>query len=73
MSTTGGTCAADVKMQRADCDLGALAPGQSVVLTVELRPRSTGDFVDAAQVSASSPSDPVPDNDSARVTTTITH
>jgi hypothetical protein len=52
------------------CDGGALAPGASVTITVDVTPKISGQLVSAFTVSAQQ-ADPVPGNNSVTVQTTV--
>jgi uncharacterized repeat protein (TIGR01451 family) len=67
ISTSQGSCS-----QNATCNLGTIANGGNVVVTVTVKAPTRGNFTDTAKVSASSPSDPVSSNNSKSLTTKVT-
>jgi uncharacterized repeat protein (TIGR01451 family) len=68
-TTTQGSCR--LLNRRVRCELGDIATFGSATVTINVRPIRTGGVTNTATVSATSPTDPVPGNNSASATTTV--
>jgi hypothetical protein len=67
VKTTAGTCAGSAPVR---CELGTIAPGATVNVTLIGRARVAGSLVNGVTVSAPQP-DPVPANIVAKATTAV--
>jgi len=70
-SSTQGTCAPKPQQGVVACSIGAMASGATVTITIVLKPTKKGDFTETATVTLTSPTDPVPANNTASVTTRV--
>jgi uncharacterized repeat protein (TIGR01451 family) len=70
-SSTQGTCAPKPHSQTVVCSIGTLARGQTVTITLVIKPTKKGTFTDTAIVSLTSPNDPVSGNNTSSVTTQV--
>ena len=70
-SSSQGTCAPKPKQLLVICNLGTLANGADATVTIVVKPTQKGNFTDTATVSAISPDDPNPNNNSNSVTTKV--
>lgn len=68
-ATTRGSCTST--QQAVACSVGALAVGDSAVITVELKRSSAGTVTNTATVSSTSVNDPIDGNNSTTQTTTV--
>jgi len=71
VTSTVGTCAPKPQQQTVVCSIGNLASGQSVTITLVIKPTRKGAFVNVAIATLTSPNDPVSGNNSASVTTQV--
>jgi uncharacterized repeat protein (TIGR01451 family) len=67
--TTQGHCRLQTRL--VSCQLGDIATFGSVTVTITVRPTRGGVVTNTATVSATSPADPIPGNNSASATTTV--
>ena len=72
VTTTQGSCTIKPAKRLVTCTLGNLAAGGTVTVTIVVKPTSKGVISNTAEVTASSPPDPVAANNSATATTTVT-
>jgi uncharacterized repeat protein (TIGR01451 family) len=70
-STTQGTCSSKPSKNTVTCSLGALASGASATVRIVVKPTSKGTLTDTASVSAASPPDSNPANNSDSETTVV--
>jgi uncharacterized repeat protein (TIGR01451 family) len=70
-SSTVGTCTPRPQQQTVVCSLGTLASGQTVTITLVIKPTKKGAFTDVAIATLTSPNDPVSGNNTASVTTQV--
>jgi uncharacterized repeat protein (TIGR01451 family) len=70
-STTQGTCAAKPAKRLVTCNLGNLAAGATVTVSISVKPTAKGTIVNTAQVTASSPPDPNTTNNRDSESTTV--
>jgi len=70
-STSQGSCAPKPKQLLVVCNLGTVANGAGAIVTIVVKPTQKGDFTDTASVSATSPNDPNPNNNTSSVTTKV--
>ena len=68
-TTTQGACTST--RTSVDCDLGTVAAGASVIVTVDIGTRRPGNFSITAAVDSASPQDPTTSNNSATVATVV--
>ena len=71
VTSTQGSCAPRPHSQLVVCNVGAMANGTTVTVTLTLKPTKKGSFINTASVTATSPTDPVPGNNTSSVTTTV--
>jgi hypothetical protein len=53
------------------CDLGTMASGTTVTVSLLVKPTKKGDYINTATVSATSPNDPVSTNNKDSITTIV--
>jgi uncharacterized repeat protein (TIGR01451 family) len=71
-TTTQGTCSGKGAGKRiVTCNLGNLAAGQVVTITITVKPTDQGTIVNYVEVSATSPADPNTGNNSDTETTVV--
>jgi len=70
-SSSQGSCAPKPKQLLVVCNLGTMANGVTAVVTIVVKPTQKGNFTDTATVSATSPNDPDPNNNTSSVTTKV--
>ena len=70
-TTTQGTCTIKPAKRLVTCNLGNIASGASVTVTIVIKPTSKGTITNTVSVSASSPPDPNLANNTAIATTTV--
>ena len=70
-STTQGSCSLKPEKLQVACSLGAIAGGGTVIVTIVVKPNKKGQITNTATVSAGSPTDPNPANNSASAATTV--
>jgi uncharacterized repeat protein (TIGR01451 family) len=70
-STTQGTCSLKPSKTEVACNLGTVASGGIVTVTIMVKPNKKGQITNTATVSASSPPDPNTANNTATATTTV--
>src|SRR5262249_35424455 len=71
-SSSQGTCAPRPHSQAVDCNVGTMASGATVTITIVAKPTVKGTFVNTATVTATSPTDPNTVNNTSSVTTKVT-
>ena len=71
VTSTQGTCAPRPHSQLVVCDIGSMANGATVTVTLTLKPTTKGSFTNTVSVTAASPNDPVSGNNTASVTTKV--
>jgi len=71
VSATTGTCAPRPQQQTVVCSIGTLASGQSVTITLVIKPTKKGAFTNTAIATLTAPNDPVSSNNTASVTTQV--
>jgi uncharacterized repeat protein (TIGR01451 family) len=71
VSSTQGTCAPRPHSQFVVCNVGAMANGSTVTVTLVLKPTVKGSFINTASVASTSPNDPVSGNNTSSVTTAV--
>jgi len=71
-TSTQGSCAPTPHQQSVVCNVGTMASGAKVTVTLVIKPTTKGNFTDTAGVSATSPNDPVSTNNTSSVTTKVT-
>src|SRR5947209_2338258 len=69
--TTKGSCVLKPSKNIVSCDIGSVASGSSVTITIVVKPTSKGTITNTASVTAASPPDPNTANNTATVTTTV--
>jgi len=72
VSSTQGSCAPTPHSQQVVCNIGTVANGGTVTVTLTLKPTTKGTFTNMATVASTSPNDPVSGNNTASVTTRVT-
>ena len=70
-ATPQGTCAYNSSKHRVTCQLGDVARGAALRVTIVVKPTQTGRLVNRASISSTSPADPNLSNNSAGSTTQI--
>ena len=70
-SSSQGSCAPKPKQLLVVCNLGTVANGAGAIVTIVVKPTQKGNFTDTATVSATSPNDPNPSNNTSSVTTRV--
>ena len=68
-STTQGTCS--ISKATVTCDLGTIANGGTVTITINVKPTKKGQITNTVSISSASPPDPNPGNNTASATTTV--
>jgi uncharacterized repeat protein (TIGR01451 family) len=71
-TSTQGSCGPRPKSQAVDCNVGTMASGAVVTITLLVKPTQKGTYVNTATVSATSPADPNTSNNTSQATTTVT-
>jgi uncharacterized repeat protein (TIGR01451 family) len=71
-TSTQGTCAPRPHSQIVDCNIGTMASGATVTVTLVVKPTQKGSYINTATVKATSPSDPNSANNTSSVTTVVT-
>ena len=71
-TSTQGTCGQRPHSQAVDCNVGTMASGATVTITIVAKPTVKGMFVNTATVSSTSPTDPNQANNTSSVTTNVT-
>jgi uncharacterized repeat protein (TIGR01451 family) len=72
-TTSQGSCAAKPTQNGVlTCSLGPLAAGSDATVTLIVRASKKGTYTDTATVSEIAPGDPIPANNTSRVTTAVT-
>jgi uncharacterized repeat protein (TIGR01451 family) len=69
VSTTQGTCS--ISKLTVSCNLGTIATGATVTITINVKPTRKGQITNTVTVSSTSPPDPNTANNSASATTTV--
>jgi uncharacterized repeat protein (TIGR01451 family) len=70
-ATTQGSCTVKPAKRLVTCNLGAMAAGATVTVTISVKPTSKGTITNVAQVTAASPPDPnTANNDTEAATVT---
>jgi uncharacterized repeat protein (TIGR01451 family) len=69
VSTTKGTCS--IRKSQVNCSIGTMASGESVVITITVKPTRKGTITNSVTVSATSPPDPNTANNTATATTVV--
>ena len=70
-TTTKGSCVLKPSKNIVSCDIGSVASGASVTITIVVKPTSKGTITNSASVTAVSPPDPNTANNTATATTTV--
>jgi uncharacterized repeat protein (TIGR01451 family) len=70
-TSTQGSCTLKPSKNLVACDIGAMANGASVTITIVVKPTSKGTITNTASVTATSPTDPNTTNNTATATTTV--
>ena len=70
-STTQGTCTAKPAKRLVTCNLGNLAAGATITVTISVKPTSKGTITNSARAVAASPPDPNTANNADTETTTV--
>jgi uncharacterized repeat protein (TIGR01451 family) len=70
-STSQGTCSLKPSKTEVGCNLGTVASGGTVTVTIVVKPNKKGPLANTVTVSAASPSDPNTANNTATATTTV--
>lgn len=70
-STSQGTCSVKPAKRLVTCNLGNLAAGSIVTVTISVKPTSKGTISNTAQAVAASPTDPNTANNADTETTTV--
>jgi hypothetical protein len=70
-TTTQGTCSQKPTRGRITCSLGAMASGQTVTVTLVVKPTSKGTITNTVSVQATSPPDPNSSNNTSSETTRV--
>ncbi len=70
-STTQGTCSLKPDKTAVTCNLGTIASGGTVTVTITVKPNKKGQITNTATVTAASPPDPNTANNTATATTTV--
>ena len=71
-TSTQGSCTPRPHSQIVDCNIGTMASGATVTVTLLVKPTQKGSYTNTATVKATSPSDPNSANNTSSVTTTVT-
>jgi len=71
-TSTQGSCVPRPHSQIVDCNIGTMASGATVTVTLLVKPTQKGSYTNTATVKATSPSDPNSANNTSSVTTTVT-
>ena len=71
-TSTQGTCTPRPHSLIVDCNIGTMASGATVTVTLVVKPTQKGNYTDTATVKATSPSDPNLANNTSSVTTVVT-
>ena len=71
-TSSQGTCAQRPHSQSVDCNVGTMASGATVTITIVAKPTVKGTFVNTATISATSPTDPNTANNTSSITTNVT-
>src|SRR5262249_38135502 len=71
-SSTQGSCAPRPHELVVACNIGTMASGATVTMTIVAKPTKKGSYTNTATVSSSSPNDPVSGNNTSSVTTNVT-
>jgi len=71
-TSTQGSCAPRPHSQIVDCNIGTMASGATVTVTLVVKPTQKGSYTNTVTVKATSPSDPNSANNTSSVTTTVT-
>jgi uncharacterized repeat protein (TIGR01451 family) len=71
VSSTQGSCAPTPHSQVVVCNIGTMANGGRVTVTLTLKPTTKGTFTNTASVASTSPNDPVSGNNTSSVTTKV--
>jgi len=70
-TTTKGSCVLKPSKNIVSCDIGSVASGSAVTITIVVKPTSKGTITNTASVTAASPPDPNTANNTATATTTV--
>ncbi len=70
-STTQGTCSQKPSRGKITCSLGTMTSGQTVTVTVVVKPTAKGTITNAVSVQATSPPDPNSSNNTSSETTQV--
>jgi len=70
-STTQGTCSLKPSKTEVACNLGTIASGGIVTVTIVVKPTKKGEITNTVSASATSPPDPNTANNTASATTTV--
>lgn len=71
VSSTQGSCAPKPHSQLVVCNIGTVANGSTVTVTLTLKPTTKGTFTNTVSVASTSPNDPVSGNNTSSVTTKV--
>src|SRR5258705_11972820 len=71
-TSTQGSCTPRPHSQIVDCNIGTMASGAAVTITLVVKPTQKGSYTNTASVKATSPSDPNSANNTSSVTTVVT-
>ncbi len=71
VSTTQGSCTAKPAKRLVTCNLGSIAAGGTVTVTISVKPTSKGTISNTAEATATSPPDPTTPNRDTEVTTVL--
>jgi uncharacterized repeat protein (TIGR01451 family) len=71
VSSSQGTCAPKPHSRLVVCNVGNMANGSTVTVSLTLKPTTRGSFTNTASVSLTSPTDPVSGNNTSSVTTAV--
>jgi len=70
-TTTQGSCALKPSKTAVGCNIGTMASGASVTITLVVKPTSKGTITNTATVTLTSPTDPDLTNNTATAKTTV--